>query len=558
MSCRRWTSVIFALAVVSAAAGDADAQSDLRCFKVKDPLALKGIVDFESAQVGLEQGCSIKKGAFLCVPGTTTVVEANNKKDPIALLPVTGADLSDSRICYKLKCENAPAPQGATDLFGGRTLELKNVGMLCTAALDGVLNPSCTVDAHCDDGDPCNGFETCDGFSCSPGTPIGCNPGDIVFVVPFGETPSPSTADVVDTPSLQAMDVYLLLDRSGSMSSENSALKTNAASILNGLACPPLGSGTPGSCIPDLWGGAGTIGYTGSGGNPYLNSIDLAANPNFAAVPTSEPGGCCAEPHLLAAWSSMTGFGSASAVSGFGGTCTVTDAYADRASCASSPAVLAGFGATGYPCFRSVALPVVVIATDEAPTLTVNCPPIADTVAAATATSTRIVGLVGSGAAAQTRTDLESLALQTGAIDATATPLVFDGFDANAGAAFQAAIAELYDSPLDARAVLVDDPDDAVDVVAEFLDRVQTLQLGTSECPSALPDQDSDGDTFPDEYVFLPRGNAACWRVQAKSNATIAQTASPQVFEASLEIQGARRARMAPARRVLFVVPPGE
>ena len=49
-----------------------------------------------------------------------------------------------------------------------------------TTSFAGAIPPlaGCTADAECDDGDPCNGFESCDAGSCSPGTPNSCGDGD--------------------------------------------------------------------------------------------------------------------------------------------------------------------------------------------------------------------------------------------------------------------------------------------------------------------------------------------------------------------------------------------
>lgn len=54
---------------------------------------------------------------------------------------------------------------------------------ICEDDPDGVQEPAldvamhCTVDAECDDGNPCNGAETCNG-ACAPGTPVECDDGD--------------------------------------------------------------------------------------------------------------------------------------------------------------------------------------------------------------------------------------------------------------------------------------------------------------------------------------------------------------------------------------------
>ena len=54
---------------------------------------------------------------------------------------------------------------------------------------------------------------------------------------------------------------------------------TNLQTMANNVTCPPLGNGTPDQCIPDIWWGAGTVGYAGNGGEPYLHSLDLQPDP---------------------------------------------------------------------------------------------------------------------------------------------------------------------------------------------------------------------------------------------------------------------------------------
>jgi hypothetical protein len=196
------------------------------------------------------------------------------------------------------------------------------------------------------------------------------------------------------------------------------------------------------------------------------------------------------------------------------------------------------------------------MATDEAPSANFNCPTISQTATAANLISARIIGVLGATPAAGTQTDLEALATQTHAIDGSLNPLVFDGASTNATTAVASAITAIAHAPVDTRVKLVDDPSDAVDVVSAFFDHAEVLASGTPECTSGLSVQDSDGDSHSDEYVFLPQDTPVCWRVVAKSNASVPASSGAQVFEATLEVQGARRSGMDDSRRVLFVVPP--
>ncbi|MDY0000855.1 MAG: VWA domain-containing protein [Polyangia bacterium] len=375
--------------------------------------------------------------------------------------------------------------------------------------------------------------------------------GDFVFMVPFEEPPSPTEDDLDFSTSLVAVDVYVLVDRSGSMTSEITSIRTNMQTVANNITCPPLGTGDPATCIPDVWWGVGTVGYAGSGGQPYTNHLDLQSNPSLITsnLPTSEPGGCCAEPLQLATWSVVTGNGSAA--SG----CSVTDAYLARTSCDGSPAGPTGIG---YPCFRPGALPVVLLTTDEAPTSTQNCPGLTTVISAANAIGARIVGIKGSGGAAQLQTDLAALATGTGAVDANNgnAPLVMQGDDANAANAIENGIRLLANGvPLDLSARSVDDPADGVDAVTNFVDRLETLQLGTPECTSGLTDQDTNSDGYPDQFVQVIAGTPVCWRLVPKQNITIEPTREPQVFMATVEVWG-DNVTLLDTRDVYFLVPP--
>src|SRR5262249_52185261 len=130
-------SYLLALAAGAIFAGRAPAQvpDHLRCYKVKDPVKLKGVVNVNTAQFGLESGCKISPAELFCVPASKTVVSAKNKKPPITPLtfwaPPTGAD----RVCYKVKCKRPlPANQEVTDQFGTRTLGKLKPSILCTPA----------------------------------------------------------------------------------------------------------------------------------------------------------------------------------------------------------------------------------------------------------------------------------------------------------------------------------------------------------------------------------------------------------------------------------------
>src|SRR5438874_843507 len=95
----------------------------LECFRIKDPVNLKGVVDLDSPQFGPDSGCKIMRAQLFCVPVSKTVKQAADKakKKPIRPLAVSGPGLGD-HICYKIRCPEAVLPdQEVTDQFGTRT-----------------------------------------------------------------------------------------------------------------------------------------------------------------------------------------------------------------------------------------------------------------------------------------------------------------------------------------------------------------------------------------------------------------------------------------------------
>ena len=114
----------------------------LQCYKVKDSLKLKGIVDLDSIQFGLAAGCKIGGAKLFCVPVTKTVIEAFDRRVPIDLLEIFETrDFTDAdRICYKIKCPSTVIPdQEVTDQFGNRIITGFKSKLLCVPAIKGPL-----------------------------------------------------------------------------------------------------------------------------------------------------------------------------------------------------------------------------------------------------------------------------------------------------------------------------------------------------------------------------------------------------------------------------------
>jgi hypothetical protein len=334
------------------------------------------------------------------------------------------------------------------------------------------------------------------------------------------------------------------------MATEIQSVKTNLASVVSGLRCP---LGATAGCIPDLWAGAATVGYSQSGAEAFQSWVDIQPSPSFQSVPVSAPAGCCTEAATYAAHAAITGQGGG----GFG-----LPHVPARASCAGSPAAAAGSGTFGYPCFRQGALPVVLLATDEAPLTgidTYHTPDWTTVVAPAfTARKAKLIGIVGDAAEPATLSNLQAMAASTGAVDAANgnAPLVFDGAGANTALAIRNGILTLANGlPLDISAVSEDVAGDAVDARDAFISHIETLQLGTPQCAGGLTAVDTDADSYKDKFLQVRTGTPVCWKVVSKPNTTVPATDTPQIFRSTITVHGDGITQL-DQRDVYFLVPP--
>lgn len=198
---------------------------------------------------------------------------------------------------------------------------------------------------------------------------------------------------------------------------------------------------------------------------------------------------------------------------------------------------------------------LVALATDEEPLTqgnTYECPDWPTVVKPAyQSRHARLMGIVGANAPVNVTPDLQQMATDTGAVDATAAdaPLVFSGADANAAAAIQTGVTTFINGvPLDLTIAVSDDPADAVDSVGAFVSGVATRQSGTPACTSGLIEQGTS-------YIGVRNKTPVCWTLDAKANTSVAATAAAQVFAARVTVTADGVTEVA-ARDVYFVVPP--
>jgi hypothetical protein len=352
--------------------------------------------------------------------------------------------------------------------------------------------------------------------------------GDIVFVEPF-EQPQPPDQTLAFSTKVKSVDVYLLLDRSGTMSAQFTTIKNAFSGVVASLRCT---AGDMTDCIPDVWAGAGRVGYSGGGGMPFVHDFDIQQDAEFSTMVGTEPGGCCSEPLVFSAYAAVTGVGS-SGIAGISGT------VAARSSCAGSPAANAAFETFGYPCFRNGSLPVVMLATDESPLddLDANPNPNWDTVVkpAFASSGARFVG-VTFGTSGQVPLDLRRMAGDTGVYNASNISHVIIAGGPMVNDLRLGVMTLVNNLRLRLGALVTDDTSDALDAVAEFIDHLETAQLGTAECTAGLLDSDTNADTFDDTFQNVRAGTPVCWKVVVKPNTTVAATGAPQLFHATITI----------------------
>ena len=168
----------------------------------------------------------------------------------------------------------------------------------------------------------------------------------------------------------------------------------------------------------------------------------------------------------------------------------------------------------------------------------------------------KVIGIMGNTSNAQLKTDFEQLGKETGSVDASGKPYVFLGADAAASTVISQGIRDLASTlPLDMAVKAEDDPQDAVDAVASFVDYIEVLASGSAECVDWKQRADSDGDGREDTFKGVPPGTPVCWTLHAKKNVTVKPTDKPQIFKASLKLLG-NQVTLLDTRMVYFVVPP--
>jgi hypothetical protein len=102
----------------------------MKCYRVSDRGGAVAVVDLETAQFGLDAGCKLKaRSRELCMPAAADVIGAEHV-DP----SVTGENLTNERLCYRIRCPKRSLPQvQVADRFGTRAVALGQARRFCTS-----------------------------------------------------------------------------------------------------------------------------------------------------------------------------------------------------------------------------------------------------------------------------------------------------------------------------------------------------------------------------------------------------------------------------------------
>jgi hypothetical protein len=371
--------------------------------------------------------------------------------------------------------------------------------------------------------------------------------GDFVFIVEYSAPPDPPIPPdpVRDTLSfstaLQKADVYIAVDSSGSMTGEIDNLTHGlATTIVPGvrgrIADSNFGAGRFEDC-PD------------SGCDNAMNNLqdvtsDVPAVQRALESITDNCGG--SEPYIDMLWLLATGD-----TSGF----RSADVRPRPRRCTDATTV-------GWPCFREDAVKVIIQCGDEN---IQSCRgwSIATATDAMNAEHIKYIGVWSASTAGSGYTGMRTIATNTGSVDATTgQPLVFristDGSglsDTIVNAVEQLA----HNVPIRVDAVPHDDPADAVDAVAEFVDYLETNTSGAvvmgRECTRDLATADGNGDGHPDYFPTVFPGTSVCWDIVPQPNVTVPATEDAQIFKATIDVIGDEYTPL-DSRDVYFLVPP--
>lgn len=158
-----------------------------------------------------------------------------------------------------------------------------------------------------------------------------------------------------------------------------------------------------------------------------------------------------------------------------------------------------------------------------------------------------------------THTDLIELVFSTDANNAADTPslstklVVISPYNKTPEALYGSKIPYTTAATANHSLTLVDDTLDAVDILASFITRRETLLSGTTQCSSGHTVSDTDTDGFTDLFSSINSGINICWNIIFRNNTTVAATANVQIYGGTARVYQA--ASVVSTYDLTFIVP---
>ncbi len=374
------------------------------------------------------------------------------------------------------------------------------------------------------------------------------------FMIPYEEDPEPEMDTMVFGTQIPAADVFFLVDTSDSMAGELDNLKTDVSTFV----LPDVQA-----IIPDAWFAVGRfedypVSPYGDGSDTVFRLMQrmthVLTDVQSAVLALDWHSGADGpESQVPALYATATG-------SGFGSylpaqTTCPPDTF-------------------GYPCFRTGALPIIVLMTDapfhNGPTgtdlyssITPTPPDYGDVFTALRSIHAKVITLNSGGSYAES--DCRQVSIDTDTIDVHGSPLSYDVSSSGTGIGLQIVEgieALAHETPIDVTTQVLDDDSDTVDA-SNFIDSLTpSTRGGVADphdpgiiCEGGLPVDDMDGDTTLDTFVGILPGTAVCFDITPARNRIVPPIESPQVFLAYVNVITSGSA-LIDTRPVYFCVPP--
>jgi hypothetical protein len=425
--------------------------------------------------------------------------------------------------------------------------------------------------------------------------------GDFVFLVPYQDAPMPNQDTLDFSTDITQADVVFTMDTTGSMGQEIGALKSSIGSLITQIRSEIPNTGFAVTGFEDF----PYSGYGVAGDEPYyrhhrvmttntaagLTSIQNAVNAYGLGNGNDGP-----ESNWEALYQIATGAGVS------GGNITVP-AFNPATAYPTAPPAGEFVGTIGAAGVRTGSLPIVLLITDACghnsgmgygysgiPTAATA----SGAVAALNGISARVIAVVsnpqtGGCESVNARSDMLQAVNGTNSLVPPAAwgpagtrpascavgmcctgiggagespsggmcPLLFM-VDGNTGSGLGSAAATAVKvlsqyAEYDIGSLAVDDPSDAINAVSAFVSRVQAQPVGPG-CAN-LPATDTNSDTYVDTFTNVNPGVTVCFDVIPKTNTTVPATTMPQMFKATVQVEGDGVTTL-DTRDVWFLVPP--